>query len=79
RGYAVITTDNGDVVRAPAAVVDGQRLHIRVAGGTFGARAESEAKSGARATSGRDGTTESGPGGSTGSGRGGTTEPGSGR
>ncbi len=75
RGYAVITTDNGDVVRAPAAVVDGQRLHIRVAGGTFGARAESELKSGARATSGRDGTTESEPPGrSTGSRRGGTTE-----
>ena len=41
RGYAVITTDNGDVVREPAAVDEGQRLHIRVAGGSLIARAES--------------------------------------
>jgi len=40
RGYAVITTDNGDVVREPAVVNDGQRLHIRVAGGVLMARAE---------------------------------------
>jgi len=40
RGYAVITTDAGEVVRQPRAVSKGQRLHIRLAGGSLDARAE---------------------------------------
>lgn len=40
RGYAVITTETGDVVRQPGAVSKGQRLHIRLAGGFLNARAE---------------------------------------
>lgn len=42
RGYAVITSETGDVVRQPAAVAEGQRLHIRLAGGSLDARAESK-------------------------------------
>ncbi|MGI8626238.1 MAG: exodeoxyribonuclease VII large subunit [Geodermatophilaceae bacterium] len=41
RGYAVVTTETGDVVRQPDAVAEGQRLHIRLAGGSLDARAES--------------------------------------
>lgn len=40
RGYAVITTEAGEVVRQPGAVSKGQRLHIRLAGGSLDARAE---------------------------------------
>lgn len=53
RGYAVITTDGGDVVRQPAAVTEGQRLHIRVAGGLLTARAESGAGEPATSETGR--------------------------
>lgn len=44
RGYAVITTETGDVVRQPGAVTDGQRLHIRLAGGALDARVESSSR-----------------------------------
>jgi len=40
RGYAVVTTVAGEVVRTPTDVSVGQRLHIRVAGGSLDARAE---------------------------------------
>lgn len=40
RGYAVVTTAEGGVVRTPGDVSPGQRLHIRVAGGSLEARAE---------------------------------------
>ncbi len=42
RGYAVVRTAAGDIVREPAAVVDGDRLRIRVAGGELAARAETK-------------------------------------
>jgi len=44
RGYAVITTADGDVVRQPAAVAEGQRLRIRLAGGSLNARVESDSR-----------------------------------
>ncbi|CAN5304341.1 exodeoxyribonuclease VII large subunit [soil metagenome] len=47
RGYAVITTDDGEVVREPDSVKDGQRLHIRVSGGSLSARAERKSSAGA--------------------------------
>lgn len=37
RGYAVVTTEKGDVVREPGEVVVGQRLHIQVSGGRLAA------------------------------------------
>jgi len=43
RGYAVLTSDDGDVIRQPEAVLDGQRLHIRLAGGSLTARAQARA------------------------------------
>jgi len=44
RGYAVITTADGDVVRQPASVAEGQRLRIRLAGGSLDARVESDSR-----------------------------------
>ncbi|MGI8721354.1 MAG: exodeoxyribonuclease VII large subunit, partial [Geodermatophilaceae bacterium] len=41
RGYAVVNDGGGEVVREPAVVSDGQRLHIRVSGGVLLARAAS--------------------------------------
>ncbi|MDQ3715013.1 MAG: exodeoxyribonuclease VII large subunit [Actinomycetota bacterium] len=52
RGYAVVTADGGEVVREPAAVSDGQRLHIRVAGGSLQARAASPTGRAASPTAG---------------------------
>lgn len=46
RGYAVVTTDDGAVVRAPAEVSSGQRLNIRVSGGSLVAHAESAGRGG---------------------------------
>lgn len=51
RGYAVVTTEQGDVVREPAAVTDGQRLHIRLTGGALSAHAERGTGHGERAKS----------------------------
>ncbi len=61
RGYAVVTDDDGAVVREPAGVGDGQRLHIRVAGGSLQARAESPTGHAASPT-GRDRSATAGPG-----------------
>jgi exodeoxyribonuclease VII large subunit len=40
RGYAVVRTDNGSLIRSTAAVESGDRLNVRVADGSFGARVE---------------------------------------
>lgn len=40
RGYAVVRTGDGRVVRDPAQVAPGARLDVQVAGGRFGARVE---------------------------------------
>ncbi len=53
RGYAVVTTDDGVVVRAPAQISSGQRLHIRVSGGALVAHAESTSGRGRTSRSGR--------------------------
>lgn len=53
RGYAVVTTDDGGVVREPAGVNPGQRLNIRVSGGALVARAESASDRVGPAKSGR--------------------------
>jgi exodeoxyribonuclease VII large subunit len=42
RGYAVVRTADGRVVRDPAAVAPGQRVEVQVAGGRFGARVEAD-------------------------------------
>lgn len=48
RGYAVISTDDGEVVRDPGVVADGQPLQIRLAGGRLRVRAESRTSRSAR-------------------------------
>lgn len=53
RGYAVVTTDDGGVVRSPDGVSNGQRLHIRVSGGSLDARAEFAKGRGGASRSGR--------------------------
>ena len=37
RGYAIVTTADGAIVRRAAAVATGDRLSVRVADGSFGA------------------------------------------
>jgi exodeoxyribonuclease VII large subunit len=40
RGYAVVQTEDGAVLRSPDAVTTGQRLRLRLAGGELGAVAD---------------------------------------
>jgi len=40
RGYAVVRTDNGELVRSTAIVASGDRIDVRVADGAFGAHVE---------------------------------------
>jgi exodeoxyribonuclease VII large subunit len=40
RGYAVVRTDNGTLVRSPQEVSRGEAIDVRVADGRFGARVE---------------------------------------